>query len=87
MASAVNYVHPDKQPELWINEVGVSPAHRSRGIGAQLVRALLAEGKRLGCVEAWVLTERENAPALRLYASCGGVEASPDSVMFTFHLR
>ena len=25
MASAVHYVHPDKPPELWINEVGVAP--------------------------------------------------------------
>jgi hypothetical protein len=27
MASAVHYVHPDKPPELWINEVGVAPSH------------------------------------------------------------
>jgi hypothetical protein len=26
MASAVHYVHPDKPPELWVNEVGVAPA-------------------------------------------------------------
>lgn len=25
VASAVHYVHPDKSPELWINEVGVAP--------------------------------------------------------------
>src|SRR5438045_8420592 len=75
MASGVHYVHPDKQPELWINEVGVAPTHRGRGIGAQLVRALLDEGRRHGCVEAWVLTDRDNAPAMRLYASCGGCEA------------
>ena len=25
-ASGVHYVHPDKRPELWINEVGVAPA-------------------------------------------------------------
>ena len=24
MASAVHYVHPDKAPELWINEIGVA---------------------------------------------------------------
>jgi aminoglycoside 6'-N-acetyltransferase I len=26
-ATAVHYVHPDKKPELWINEVGVAPTH------------------------------------------------------------
>ena len=30
-ASAVHYVHPDKPPQLWINEVGVSASHQGRG--------------------------------------------------------
>lgn len=34
MASAVEYFHPDKQPQLWINEVGVSPAYRGALDGA-----------------------------------------------------
>ena len=29
-ASGIHYVHPDKPPELWINEVGVAPTHRRR---------------------------------------------------------
>jgi hypothetical protein len=27
-ASAVHYVHPDKPPELFINEVGVAPSYQ-----------------------------------------------------------
>ena len=85
--SAVHYVHPDKpQPELWINEVGVADGYRGQGIGKAILRATLDVGRRLGCEEAWVLTERANEAAMRLYASSGG-EASPqDAVMFTFHL-
>jgi GNAT superfamily N-acetyltransferase len=86
-ASGVHYVHPDKPTELWINEVGVSPAHRRRGLGAAVVEALLAEGRRLGAVNAWVLTDRSNAPAMALYAACGGVAAKGDTVMFEFPLR
>src|SRR5690242_14063978 len=85
-ASGVHYVHPDKPAELWINEVGVSPAHRRRRLGAAVVGALLAEGRRLGCVNAWVLTDRSNEPAMALYASCGGAAAG-DTVMFEFPLR
>jgi DNA-binding MarR family transcriptional regulator len=44
MASAVHYVHPDKPPELWINEVGVAPPYQRRGIGRQLLEALFAHG-------------------------------------------
>jgi aminoglycoside 6'-N-acetyltransferase I len=86
-ASGVHYVHPDKPAELWINEVGVSPAHRRRGLGAAVVDALLDEGRRIGCVNAWVLTDRTNAAAMALYESCGGEAAKGDTVMFEFPLR
>jgi GNAT superfamily N-acetyltransferase len=87
MASAVHYIHPDKRPELWINEVGVAPTHRSRGVGSALVAAILDVGRKHGCAEAWVLTDRENIAAMRLYSSLGGEEAPKDSVMFTFRLN
>lgn len=82
MASAVHYVHPDKPPELWVNEVGVSPAHQGQGIGKQLLAALFARGRALGCGEAWVLTEEGNGAARRLYAAVGGKEAGVVYVTF-----
>lgn len=83
MASAVHYVHPDKGPELWINEVGVTPSHRTRGVGTALLEALFERGRARGCAEAWVLTEEENEAARRLYASVGGKEeARPVYVTF-----
>ena len=84
MASAVHYVHPDKPPELWVNEIGVTPAHRQRGIGRQLMAALFSRGRELGCKEAWLGTEESNMAARRLYASVGGAEQS--MVYFTFDL-
>ncbi len=85
--SAVHYVHPDKShPELWINEVGVADGYRGQGIGGAVMRETLDVGRRLGCEEAWVLTERSNEAAMRLYASNGGEAAPQDAVMFTFHL-
>ena len=83
-ASAVHYLHPDKDPELWINEVGVAPDYRGVGLGKQLLRALLQLAGDLGCREAWVLTERENAAAMRLYESLGGVRPPTDPVLFSF---
>ena len=83
-ASGVHYVHPDKPPELWINEVGVAPSHQRRGLGHQILRAMLRLGTELGCREAWVLTNRSNLPAMRLYTAVGGTEAAEETVMFTF---
>ena len=85
-ASGVHYVHPDKPSEMWINEVGVAPSHHRRGIGKAIMAALLQHAKSLGCKEAWVLTDRANRAAMRLYASAGGEEAERDQVMFTFFL-
>jgi aminoglycoside 6'-N-acetyltransferase I len=84
--SAVHYVHPDKPTELWINEVAVAPTHRERGIGRQMLEAMLAHARTLGCGCAWVLTDRTNAPAMRLYAGAGGVENPKPAVMFEFPL-
>ena len=87
-ASAVHYVHPDKRsPEMWINEVGVAATHRGRGLARAILQCLLDVARAIGCVEAWVLTDRRNEAALRLYKSSGGIEASSDQVMLTFHLQ
>lgn len=86
-ASAVHYFHPDKPaPEMWINEVGVASTHRERGLGKRILRELIEEARGLGCSEAWVLTDRSNRPALRLYASMGGTETPHEQVLLTFRL-
>jgi aminoglycoside 6'-N-acetyltransferase I len=85
-ASAVHYVHPDKPPELWINEVSVAPTYRNRGVGKRLLHALFGVGREHRCGSAWVLTDRSNAPAMRLYTSVGGAEAPDDVVMYEFDI-
>ena len=86
MASAVHYLHPDKPPELWVNEVGVAPAHEGQGIGRQLLQALFAHGRALGCTAAWPGTQPDNLPARRLYAAVGGVELPMVYVAFNLEL-
>ena len=83
-ASGVQHDHPDKPPELFINEVGVASAYQRQGIGRQLMDALLARGRELGCAGAWVLTERENAAARGLYAASGGMESQDEIVLVGF---
>ncbi len=85
-ASAVHYVHPDKPTELWINEVAVAPGHQRRGVGKAVVLRILALGRELGCVQAWVLTDKTNTAARALYASAGGHDAPGDTLMVDFDL-
>jgi ribosomal protein S18 acetylase RimI-like enzyme len=78
-ASGVHYIHPDKSPELWINEVAVAPTHRRRGLGKAVLRALLEVGHTHHCAFAWVLTDRNNVAAMALYSSAGGIEGADDT--------
>jgi ribosomal protein S18 acetylase RimI-like enzyme len=86
-ASAVDYVHPDKPRELWINEVGVAPNYRRSGIGKAVIRLLLAEAEGMGCTEAWVLTDAGNQAANAMYRAVGGKEERPGQRMYAFRLR
>lgn len=84
--SSVHYFHVDKaRPSLWINEVSVAGTHRSQGIGSQLMQRMLEVARTHKCAEAWVLTDRNNIPAMRLYSACDGSDT--DHVMFDFRLN
>jgi aminoglycoside 6'-N-acetyltransferase I len=84
MVSALHYVHPDKAPQLWINEIGVAPSHQRQGIGRRLLDAILAHGRMLDCTEAWLGTEEANVAARHLYESAGG--APETFVLYEFPL-
>ena len=55
-------------------------------MGKALLRALFQRGRELECGEAWVLTDRDNLAAQRLYESVGGIEPSRETVMYSFSL-
>jgi len=85
-ASAVNYIHPDKSPELWINEVAVTSSHQRQGLAKAILNEMLQLGKGLGCKNVWVLTKQSNEPANRLYQSAGGQIGSEKTVMYEFDI-
>ena len=87
MASAVEYFHPDKRPQLWINEVGVASTHRKRGIGRRLVEALLNVANDRGCVFAWLGTEIDNKPAQSCFGSVPAVEEPQPFLLYEWDLE
>lgn len=70
-ASGIILLHPDKEPILFISEVGVNDDYLRQGIGGDLVNVLLKAGKDAGCNGAWLATESDNAPARGLYLKSG----------------
>jgi GNAT superfamily N-acetyltransferase len=87
MASAFHYVHPDKAPQLFIVEVGVTETHRRRGIAQRMLERLVHLAGELGCTEAWVLTDAGNAAANALYRAAGADVPAASSLMYTIPIR
>jgi ribosomal protein S18 acetylase RimI-like enzyme len=86
MGSAIAYVHPDKPRALFINEVGVAERYQRQGVGKRLMQVLLEQGRLMGCTEAWVATEEDNAAARALYTSVAGEEDPARAVVYTWPL-
>ncbi len=87
MASAVEYFHPDKAPQLWINEVGVASTHRRRGIGRQLVLAMIAEAEERKCTYAWLGTEDDNDSGKACFSSVPDVEKPQPFLLYEWDLE
>lgn len=85
--AAVIHRHPDKPIELYIDEVGVSPAFQRQGIARKMLDAMFALGREHGCEEAWVGTEPDNLPARALYEARKEPHAEAESfVMYVYRL-
>jgi ribosomal protein S18 acetylase RimI-like enzyme len=83
-ASGVDYIHPDKPSEMFINEVATAPTHRGQGVAKRVLAVLIGHAKNNGCVNAWVLTDSANAGANALYTSLGGASFGGDVVAYEF---
>lgn len=69
--SGVETTHPDKGTEMFLYELSVAEAHRRRGIGTALVRALAELARERGCYGMWVGTDADNEAALGAYRAAG----------------
>jgi ribosomal protein S18 acetylase RimI-like enzyme len=66
-ALAYVFFFPDKPAEIYVEEIDVAKPWRRRGIGSALLEAVGAEGKRRGIAEFWLVAEKDNKPARKLY--------------------
>jgi|SRR5882672_8437971 len=64
---AMVHRHPDKETELYIDDLAVSPAFRRRGVGRRLVEACAHAGREAGADSMWVGTEPDNEDANAFY--------------------
>ena len=70
---AAGYIAVERQPDGsgYIDFLGVAASYRCRGLGAELVRAGVAELRRIESDPIHLTVREDNAGALALYASLG----------------
>ncbi|MEV5974638.1 GNAT family N-acetyltransferase [Streptomyces sp. NPDC051921] len=67
----VEYGVEEWHSRLVVHRIAVAPAHRGRGIGAELMERACAHGRRAGARTAWLEVTNVNAPAVRAYRRMG----------------
>ena len=65
------WAQPPEQPLAYIQTLEVLPAHRSRGVGRELLRRVEESAKSAGAHVIWLHVAESNAPAIRLYEGHG----------------
>lgn len=61
---------PDGPPDLYVDNLGVAPTHRRRGVAGRL----LDEAFQWGRAQAWIVTETDNVAAKSLYRARGSAD-------------
>ena len=74
----------DAPPDLFIDNLGVTPNKQRQGVARRLIALALEVGKPFGTEEAWVLTEQDNVVAQAVYANSGAEFRT--TTMFSFAL-
>lgn len=72
------------QKMVCLYETGVAESHRRRGIGKAMIEALKALCKVEGVMKTWVVTDRSNVAAARLYESTGARGSGGDDCVFVY---
>jgi ribosomal protein S18 acetylase RimI-like enzyme len=83
LAYALDRVDRDRRM-VCLYEIGVAAASRRRGLATAMIDALLAWCRAQGVMKTWVITDRSNEAALRLYAATGGRPDAGDDVVFVW---
>ncbi|OAN78017.1 hypothetical protein A8B78_13470 [Jannaschia sp. EhC01] len=82
MCSGMHHHHPDKAPDMWINELSVAEPWRRRGIATRLITALCDHARTLSCHEVWVVADPTDM-AEGFYTSLGWRKDGTRLAMFS----
>ena len=69
-------------PMLYVHSVGLLPAYQNKGLGTRLMAYITAYAKEHGFSECFVITDKGNARACRVYETVGGKSAYENEIVY-----
>jgi ribosomal protein S18 acetylase RimI-like enzyme len=74
----------DKNNMMYVHEVDVVPEYRRRGIGRQMIEEVIRICEECGVYKLFLITNKSNVPACRLYEVTGGKVVEDDSILYCY---
>jgi ribosomal protein S18 acetylase RimI-like enzyme len=74
------------QSKIFLYSIDVFHPFRRQGIASSLIEALKMIAREKGCREIFVMTNKANLAAMRLYEKTGGSVENNDDVLFVYAL-
>jgi ribosomal protein S18 acetylase RimI-like enzyme len=71
------------RPLVNIHDIAVSPQARGQGVGRQLLKAVEADARALGCCKVTLEVRSDNVRAMGLYRSVGFRRSEPETLFWT----
>jgi aminoglycoside 3-N-acetyltransferase I len=75
-----------KRAHVLLYEIDVLPDFQKRGVASAMVQTLKDLARQTGAFEVWVVTNKSNDAAIRLYRATGGAAMRDDDVVFEYKL-
>jgi ribosomal protein S18 acetylase RimI-like enzyme len=72
--------------QLLLYEIDVAEPARRRGVGRNLMSAILEIGRREGHAKVWLFTGSDNIAAKALYQAMGGIAATANDTGYSWQL-
>jgi ribosomal protein S18 acetylase RimI-like enzyme len=75
------------KPLVNIHDIAVRPQARGQGVGRQLLRAVEADARALGCCKVTLEVRSDNVRAMGLYRGAGFKSSEPETFFWTQELN
>jgi len=75
-----------QRAQMLLYEIDVQPDFQGKGVGSAMIERLKELAREAGSCEVWVVTNKSNEAATRLYRATGGFAKQDDDVVFEYKL-